>query len=66
MCLLAGNYFSHQMSLHAPLVNKEDYSGTNVIWKNAHLQFVTLVFINLLPGVGFTLSQEILCFKDDF
>lgn len=35
--------FSHQMSLHAPLVNKEDKSETQIVWKNAHLQFVTLV-----------------------
>lgn len=36
--------FSHQMSLHAALVSKEDKTGSQVAWKTAYLSICTLVF----------------------
>lgn len=36
--------FSHQMSLHAALVSKENKTGSQVAWKTAYLSIFILVF----------------------
>lgn len=55
--------FSHQMSLHAVLANKEGKTGSQSYGKTLIYRFALLSLLNKMLGIGFSPSPWILCFR---